>query len=776
MAVDDVPWLDRSTADALAFVARRLGDGPRFLLARRPGRASALEHAFGRNGLRRLDVGPLSYGAIRRLLASQLGLVVPRHRLRRLVDATLGNPLFALEVGRALADSGRRPDGDELPVPEAVEELLGRRVARLPAPIRRALLATALSADLTASQLAAIADAGSVERAVADGVLVLDGERVRASHPLLAAAVRRRSHAATRRELHLELAGVVGDEELRARHLALAAEVADEALATIVASAAAAAAVRGARHEAVDLADPALRLTPAGSEARGDRLLVLAGYLDVAGEAQRITDLLTPELESLPPGAAQVRAQLLLSEGGGVKSVDDHQRHLEAALAEAGDDPELRAPVLAKKSIHATAACVERVGEAEAWALEALEATGGRDPDVARLALHGLAWATALAGRPVDDLNERFLAASPAAFHLIDSVERVAALRLTWRGEVAAARTALAQLLALADARGEQWSYVVVRLHLCELELRAGEWDSAERLLDEWAESMEGELLVAPSYERCRAALGAGRGKPDEVSRWAAPALAGAEATGATWQLLATRHAQARTALLGHEVEQAAGLLREVWAHGEREGIGDPGALPVAPELVEALVELGEREEAQAVTDRLRELAEGLDHPWGRVSVGRCAGLLLIGEASHAAAAALVESADGYEALGLRFEAARTLLTLGRAQRRQKKWAAARGSLERAVAIFDQLGSDGWATDARVELGRVGARRPRADGQLTPTERRVVELAAEGCSNKEIAQALVVTVNTVETHLSHAYAKLGIRSRSQLSRVNLNSV
>jgi DNA-binding NarL/FixJ family response regulator len=107
---------------------------------------------------------------------------------------------------------------------------------------------------------------------------------------------------------------------------------------------------------------------------------------------------------------------------------------------------------------------------------------------------------------------------------------------------------------------------------------------------------------------------------------------------------------------------------------------------------------------------------------------------------------------------------------LGRAQRRLKKWAAARASLEQAVAAFDELGSTGWADRARAERARIGARRPRATGELTSSERRVAELAAEGRSNKEIAAALFVTVNTVEGHLSHAYAKLGVRSRAQLAQ------
>ena len=85
------------------------------------------------------------------------------------------------------------------------------------------------------------------------------------------------------------------------------------------------------------------------------------------------------------------------------------------------------------------------------------------------------------------------------------------------------------------------------------------------------------------------------------------------------------------------------------------------------------------------------------------------------------------------------------------------------------MAAFEQLGSEGWAEVARSELARVGARRPTPGGELTPTEQRIVALAASGCSNKEISQTLYVTVHTVEAHLSHVYAKLGVSSRAQLA-------
>jgi DNA-binding NarL/FixJ family response regulator len=79
------------------------------------------------------------------------------------------------------------------------------------------------------------------------------------------------------------------------------------------------------------------------------------------------------------------------------------------------------------------------------------------------------------------------------------------------------------------------------------------------------------------------------------------------------------------------------------------------------------------------------------------------------------------------------------------------------------------MGSPGWAQQARAELSRVGARSPRPSGELTQSELRAAELAVDGLSNKEIAGQLVVTVHTVEVHLSRAYAKLGVRSRGQLA-------
>ena len=94
--------------------------------------------------------------------------------------------------------------------------------------------------------------------------------------------------------------------------------------------------------------------------------------------------------------------------------------------------------------------------------------------------------------------------------------------------------------------------------------------------------------------------------------------------------------------------------------------------------------------------------------------------------------------------------------------------AGAREAIQAALDGFEQLGAATWVEKARSELGRIGGRR-RQEG-LTPAERRVAALVAEGRTNREVAAALFVTERTVASHLSHVYAKLGVRSRTELAR------
>jgi DNA-binding CsgD family transcriptional regulator len=224
-------------------------------------------------------------------------------------------------------------------------------------------------------------------------------------------------------------------------------------------------------------------------------------------------------------------------------------------------------------------------------------------------------------------------------------------------------------------------------------------------------------------------------------------------------------------ALAAHDAERAVESLLAVWEHCRREHIDDPGAVPVAADLVEALVAAGRIDEARAVTERLERLAGEQEHPWGLAGAARCRAVIAFATATDTDQAGrdLAHAAQRYRELGLCFDAGRSLLALGRAQRRLRRWGAARRALDEAAAVFDELGCVGWAAEARAETRRLAGRKAASVDGLTPTERRIAELAAAGLSNKQIARTVVVSVNTVERHLSRAYAKLGVRSRTQLS-------
>lgn len=768
VAVDDIQWLDPPSADALTFAARRLEDEPvRFLVAKRPGPASSLERALERRGIEELEVGPLSLGATQRLLSVRLGLALPRRLLRRLFESADGNPMFALELGRTLLGRDLPGIGEEIPFPDTLEDLVGARVSALSPEPRRALLAVALGPDVRASQLELVAGASAVDEALDAGVVAVDGGRVRPAHPLLAAAALRHSRPRERAALHAGLARTASDDVRRARHLALASSGTDMEVAATVADAANVADARGARPEAVELAEHALRLTPRERPERADRLLALGEYLARAGERQRVTALLEPEVDALPHGVARARAVLLLADAAGAASTQEYQRALDRALEESEGDPALRSMVFARRANSAAAERVAHLRDAEAWALEALVHARHAGPDIEQLALYALAWARSFRGLPIDDLRERV---ADRVDVLRRSLERVAADQFAWRGQLDEARAIVRRLMSVAEKRGESRSYFALLSQLCEIELRAGELDVVSELLDEWEQSSS-DRFVGPVYERCRLLVAVYRGVPTEIERWAPEVIARSETLRSGWDLLEGLRARGIADLFAHDLERAVVSLRRVWDYTVQEGIEDPGAFPVALDLVEALVELGELDEAHAITSRLRELADQQEHPWGLLSARRADALIRLAAPAYdeEAAAALADAAGGYGGLGLRVDRARSLLSLGRAQRRLRKWKAARVSLEQAAAAFDELGSTGWAEAARSELARVGARRPRAEGELTEAERRVAELAAEGLSNKEIARALVVTVPTVETHLSRAYAKLGVRSRTQLA-------
>jgi DNA-binding CsgD family transcriptional regulator len=775
VAVDDLPWLDQASASAVVFAARRLaGHDVRFLVSRRAGRPPELERALEPAGVARVELGPLSFGVISGLLAARLAAPLPRRVARQVFETSRGNPLFALELGRAVLERGVPQIGAALPVPAMLGELFGARVGSLPPEVRRALLAVALSAGLTGAELAAVLDPLVIEDAQAAGVLVADGRRVRAAHPLLAAAAAGQSTAAGRRALHAALGQAARDPVLRARHLALAAPGPDTALAEQVAAAAAAAAAQGAPLDAAELAGHALRLTAAGDSEYDGRLLALARYLIDAGEHPRATGLLTERIGALPAGPARAAAYLLLGQGADLTAEEEY---LARAITDSAADPGLRGQALARRALLQVTSRVRRIAEAEQIAGQALATASSAGPDAERRALVALAWARVLRGCGVGDLAARSAALPPGTASLYQSsVDRPAAVRLAFRGELARARKVVRGLRTAAEERGEVRSGMAFIVELIEIELRAGDASAVARAVGELDQYELGQwTALEPGLQaigrRVQAALAAVRGDPGRAATLADRVLQASGPDAFEWDRLGALRAAGLAALLAREPERAVTNLGAVWEHTVREGVEDPGTFPVAGDLVEALAEVGRLEAANQVIGRLDRLAAAQQHPWGLATVMRCAGVVALADGYHEdAAAGLAQAAAAYQELGLGFDAARTLLVLGRAQRRYKKRAAARQSLEAARSAFAQLGCPGWAQAAAAELDRVSGRRAAPAGGLTPAERRIAELAAGGLSNKEVAAQLYLSIGTVEAQLSRAYAKLGIRSRGQLAQ------
>jgi DNA-binding CsgD family transcriptional regulator len=773
ISVDDVQWVDPSSREVLAFLARRLRQEPIcVVMTRSDERPTTIEESFERGTVQLVTVGPLSFGAVRRLLLDRLGLSLPRSVLHRIVEITAANPLFLLELGREILARGLPTNVEDLPIPARIEDLFEKRIGELQLAARDALMSIALCPDIGLDGLTRLVGQETVDEIVDEGLVQIDGHRVRPIHPLLGAAAVGGAGRRARRELHLSLAEALGDSEQSAMHRALATPGADDALADLLAAAAAKASTRGARQQAAELAGHALRLTPPQASRRSDRVIALAECLETAGEMQRMTDLLTAEMVSLPSGTARAKAWLMLSEGVSTLRLGDLAELRRRALDEAPDDPVVRARVLAKQAANAAGSTITNIPEARAWAVEAAKLTEGGGTALRRTGLYALAWTTAMSGQPVDHLCAQSKAMSDTNSYIAVTPERVAGQRQVWRGEIAAGRETLQRLLTLADERGEVESYALVRLHMCELHLRAGEWDAAESLLNEWAESADRDLMFRPKYERCRALLAAGRGDPAETVKWATIAVTRGRETGCRWDEFEGLRAAADGLLLSHEPAAASEMLLQVWDTCETEAVGEPGAFPVAPVLVQALVESDQVEQASLVASRLATFATANAHPWASLSAARCGSLVMLAKSgAHQGDAAkrLADAAVGYAACGLHFDAARCLLSLSRAQRRLRQWGSARTALEQAITTFDQIGSAGWADQARAELKRIAARRPADAGQLTASEQRAADLAAAGLSNKEIARELVVTVHTVEVHLSRVYAKLGVASRGQLA-------
>ena len=214
---------------------------------------------------------------------------------------------------------------------------------------------------------------------------------------------------------------------------------------------------------------------------------------------------------------------------------------------------------------------------------------------------------------------------------------------------------------------------------------------------------------------------------------------------------------------------EAAAILGPQVDFVRHEGLVEPGATTFVVDHVEALIELGRREDACEVLDWYEGNAQRLERVSALANCARCRGLLAAqGGDLDDAPAAFHDALEHHATVVLPLDRARTLLALGTTQRRMKRRREARATLEEALEVFEGMGAALWAERARGELKRI-SRRAASPGALTPAEARVAALVAEGKTNKEVAAALFLSDRTVEGHLARIFGKLGIRHRTELA-------
>jgi DNA-binding CsgD family transcriptional regulator len=775
VAVDDVQWLDRPTASALEFAVRRLeGQRAGFLLSlRTSGRAAVpleLDRALTEDRLHLHRLGPLGLGSLHRLVDTRLGRPLPRSALVRVEAVSGGNPFFALEIARVLLRDGIPPIGEPLPVPEDVGELVTQRIARLPPETRTVLLtASALAqprSELLDDALDPAVDAEIVKREA--------GGAVAFTHPLFASAVYAAASPAERRAVHRRLATVVDDLEERAQHLALALEGSDEQVAATLERAGAEARRRGAPETAAELLERAVAASPADrAEDRSRRELLAAGHHFHAGDRERARSLLQAVIASSPAGPLRAEALRLL----GQERYHDNDLAgavglFEQALENAAGDPALSASI----ELHLSFVTVlmgdlpAAVGHGHA-ALQHVQAVD--DAGLRAEALAVAAICDFIAGlAPADDAVEE-------ALRLEDPLRptfvqhrptSVAGLFFMWTGRLERAERLLRLLRSRMLDAGEDSDLPMGTFHLTWLECWRGDLPSAAALADEAiavTEQVGGEAtralaLLARALPRSYA--GDAAGAREDV----ATSMEICERIGWRYAIAWGLTILGFVALSAGDPAEVDRTLRPLVALAEELGIAEPMTAPFLPDEVEALVALGELDRAEALLEPFHRRAVELDRTWALATALRCRGLIAAARGDlDASLRALDEAVVLAEQVEMPLEVGRTLLVLGQVRRRKREKRAAATVLGRAVEIFEGIGARLWAERARAELERCGLRRAERD-ELTPTERRVAELAAAGSTNREIADAIFVSPKTVEANLSRVYRKLDIRSRAEL--------
>jgi DNA-binding CsgD family transcriptional regulator len=766
LAIDDVQWLDPSSASALAFALRRLGEWSiLLLLARRVGERAEtldLEAAIGDGLVERLQVAPLSLGAVHQLLQARLELRLPRPTLLRVHETSGGNPFYALELARAL---GADVDPTRLlRVPETLEGLVRARLEELP-PATRATLLLAAAVGRPSAELFASLDVAEpeLERAIAAGVIERTAGTIRFTHPLLASAVYHGVSADERRRAHGRLAVIVADPLDRARHLALSTESPDSAIAAALENAATLAGSRGAPIAAAELAEQALRLTPPDADAdRLRRALVAARAQRSAGEWTRARRVLADLLAETRAGVLRAEALVLLAE---LESERRSVPLLEEALREAGSAPALQSVIHCRLAWSSATPGFDH-------ARRALELADELDDDElrgqARAMQTILSWFAGEAEAPEDlPARVRDFPSAVGGELLVREATLAVVNTLAPAPRRNEARALLEQEYDEWRERDEPRSSRAL-WGLAWVEFWAGRWPLGAEYAARARDTSVQYGLEMPQDHLPSAVIAVHRGQLELAREHSQRGLALAQEQwgGHPVQLMAVLALVARWS---GDASAAESWFERADRRASELGWGEPSLRWWTADYAELLLEDGRIDDAVRSVDAWEADAARVAREWVLAHATRCRGLVAAAEGDVARAVSLLERAAAqHEEVGDPFGRARALLGLGTTRRRARKKRDAREAIQAALDGFEELGAANWAEKARAELGRIGGR-TREEG-LTPAERRVAALVAEGRTNREVAAALFVTERTVASHLSHVYAKLGVRSRTELAR------
>jgi DNA-binding CsgD family transcriptional regulator len=790
LGIDDAQWLDPATQRALAFVIRRLRGPIGVFVTARLGEGVedplSLKSSLGTEHLVRIRLRPLSIGALGRVIRLHLDRGPPRPTLAQIHRACRGNPFWGIELGRALFEGEIevRP-GEPLTVPDDLGATLRRRIAKLPRTMRDTLMA---AASLATPDVRTLEDAfgesstESLEGAADLGIVRVEGELIKFTHPLFASTAYWTSTASHRHWIHGILAAVVRGQEERARHLALASEGADARAADVLDLAAAEARARGAAEAAAELAELACTATPSeAADLKERRRSDAAWYLWESGDMERAIRLAEEAARLAPPGPTRVMALKRLGLLTFSVAPDTVAAPIfERGLAEAAGFPLLEA------DLRATLAAIysslpETASKHAHRALELLQGEEAPPPELLSWTLTGVAVSDFMLGRGIrTTLVRRAIEMDPdqPGEHLFMDVE--VGLSSIWlgAGELDRARAVLERAAERARAyRGEGGFPGAIAL-LADVEIRAGNWTRAgthAKELRDYAALEPGSDERALRAADATALVASHLGQVDEARQMGRIALELSESFDDSQFLISA------SASLGH-VELALGNVEEALVHLDRAdaivrrfGFREPGLWTFHGDLIEALVLTGEADRGYAYVTELEERGRSLDRPYALALARRGMGIIAahrgeLTEALQAFDQAMLE----HDRVAMPYERARTLLSYGRALRRSKKWGEARLALRETLAIFERLGAQLYGQQTREELSRIGGR-PPTPHDLTPTERSVAETIAAGRTTRQAAQLLFVSPRTVEAVLTSVYRKLGIHSRAELARAMLGS-